>query len=142
MTIDLNKWHHDVHQVSRGMALKFNKATAADLERWAKALRGIASEMEAVCEDEMAEPALGEPIDATEHAQAVGVMVRVASRLSVKRRARDITELSLIRGGITIERDLPAETRLWLTGWTKTITGGEFVSLTVEIADEGARPSR
>jgi len=40
-----------------------------------------------------------------------------------------------IRGGITIERELPAKTRLWLTGWTKTITGGEFVSLLVEIAD-------
>src|ERR1700675_1846399 len=31
---------------------------------------------------------------------------------------------SNIRGGITIERDLPANTRLWLTGWTKTIPGG------------------
>jgi hypothetical protein len=28
-----------------------------------------------------------------------------------------------IRGGVTIERDLPANTRLWLTGWTKTIPG-------------------
>ena len=44
-----------------------------------------------------------------------------------------------IRGGITIERDLPANTRLWLTGWTKTISGGQFVSLRVEIADKGAR---
>ena len=45
-----------------------------------------------------------------------------------------------IRGGITLERALPAETRLWLTGWTKTIAGGQFVSLLVEIADEGGRP--
>ena len=45
-----------------------------------------------------------------------------------------------IRGGITIERDLPANTRLWLTGWTKTIAGGELVSIMVEIADEGGRP--
>jgi hypothetical protein len=44
-----------------------------------------------------------------------------------------------IHGGITIERDLRAGTRLWLTGWTKTIAGGEFVSLLVEIADEGGR---
>jgi hypothetical protein len=44
-----------------------------------------------------------------------------------------------IRGGITIERDLPANTRLWLTGWTKTIAGGEFVSLRVEIADKKGR---
>ena len=47
-----------------------------------------------------------------------------------------------IRGGITIERDLPAKTKLWLTGWTKTIGEGEFVSVLVEIADEGGRPSR
>ncbi len=40
-----------------------------------------------------------------------------------------------IRGGMTIERDLPAGTRLWLTGWTKAITGGEVVSVLVEIAD-------
>ena len=47
-----------------------------------------------------------------------------------------------IRGGITIERALPAKTKLWLTGWRKTIAGGQFVSLLVEIADEGGRPSR
>jgi hypothetical protein len=47
-----------------------------------------------------------------------------------------------IRGGITIERDLPAETKRWLTGWTKTIGGGEFVSVLVEIADEGGRPTQ
>jgi hypothetical protein len=41
-----------------------------------------------------------------------------------------------IRGGITIDRDLPAGTRLWLTGWTKTIVGGELVSVLVEIADK------
>jgi len=47
-----------------------------------------------------------------------------------------------IRGGITLERALPAKTKLWLTGWTKTIAGGRFVLLMVEIADEGGRPSR
>ena len=45
-----------------------------------------------------------------------------------------------IRGGITIERDLPASTRLWLTGWTKMIAGGEIVSLLVEIANKAGRP--
>jgi hypothetical protein len=44
-----------------------------------------------------------------------------------------------IRGGITIERDIPARTRLWLTGWTKRIPGGEWVSLLVEIADKFGR---
>ena len=47
-----------------------------------------------------------------------------------------------IRGGITIEHDLPAKTKLWLTGWTKTIAGGEFVSLLVEIAVKGGRERR
>ena len=47
-----------------------------------------------------------------------------------------------IRGGVTLERALPAKTKLWLTGWTKTIAGGQFVSLLVEIADEGGRPNR
>ena len=33
-------------------------------------------------------------------------------------------------------------TRLWLTGWTKTISGGEVVSLLVEIANKAGRPRR
>jgi hypothetical protein len=44
---DLNRWHHAIHQVTGDMALRFNKATAADLERWATALREVATEMEA-----------------------------------------------------------------------------------------------
>jgi hypothetical protein len=47
-----------------------------------------------------------------------------------------------IRGGITIDRDLPAKTKLWLTGWTRSIAGGEFVSVLVEIADESGRSNR
>lgn len=47
-----------------------------------------------------------------------------------------------IRGGITIERDLPANARLWLTGWTKTIPGGDVVCLLVEIANKAGRPRR
>jgi hypothetical protein len=47
-----------------------------------------------------------------------------------------------IRGGITIERGLPANTRLWLTGWTKAIPGGDVVSLLVEIANKAGRPRR
>jgi len=45
-----------------------------------------------------------------------------------------------IRGGITVERDVPANTRLWLTGWTKTIAGGQFVSVLLEVAEENGRP--
>ena len=29
---DLNEWHHTLHQVTGDMALRFNKATAADLD--------------------------------------------------------------------------------------------------------------
>jgi hypothetical protein len=48
LVADLNKWHHTIHEVTGDMALRFNKATAADLERWAKMLREVAEEMEAV----------------------------------------------------------------------------------------------
>jgi hypothetical protein len=52
MTIDLNRMHHAIHQVSGDMTLRFNKATTDDLARWAKALREIASEMEAPTPEE------------------------------------------------------------------------------------------
>src|SRR5262245_12332357 len=45
--IDLHRWHHAIHQVTGDMALRFNKASADDLERWARMLRDIADEMEA-----------------------------------------------------------------------------------------------
>jgi hypothetical protein len=45
--IDLNRWHHVIHQVTGGMALRFNRAVASDLESWAKTLRAVADEMEA-----------------------------------------------------------------------------------------------
>jgi len=44
--IDLNKMHYAIHQVSGDMALRFYKATAADLIRWAKMLRELAQDME------------------------------------------------------------------------------------------------
>jgi hypothetical protein len=44
---DLNKWHHAIHGVTGDMVLRFNKASTADLERRAKALRKVAEEMEA-----------------------------------------------------------------------------------------------
>ena len=47
-----------------------------------------------------------------------------------------------IRGGITINRALRAGTKRWLAGWTKPIAGGELVTILVEIAVEGGRPSR
>jgi len=46
--------------------------------------------------------ALGQPIDLSQHAQAVGAMVRVASRLGLQRRARDVgpTLGEILRRGI------------------------------------------
>jgi hypothetical protein len=44
--IDLNVWHHAIHQVTGDMALSFNTATRADLKRWASVLRSVAEEME------------------------------------------------------------------------------------------------
>ena len=45
--IDLNVWHHAIHQVTGDMALRFNRATIADLSRWARKLRTVADEMDA-----------------------------------------------------------------------------------------------
>jgi endogenous inhibitor of DNA gyrase (YacG/DUF329 family) len=59
--IDLNAWHHAVHQVTGDMALKFNRATATDLQRWAGMLRVVAGEMEDVsrdCSRDILSPAL------------------------------------------------------------------------------------
>lgn len=43
--IDLNVWHHAIHQVTGDMALCFNKATPADLRYWAATLQAVADEM-------------------------------------------------------------------------------------------------
>ena len=45
MMIHLTKLHRAVHQVSGSMALKFNRATVADLRHWAEALQAVADEM-------------------------------------------------------------------------------------------------
>jgi hypothetical protein len=43
--IDLNQLHHAAHQITGDMAVKFNTAAPADLERWAAALRTLADAM-------------------------------------------------------------------------------------------------
>jgi hypothetical protein len=43
--INLNAWHRAIHQVTGGMALRFNRATATDLAQWARMLRTVAEEM-------------------------------------------------------------------------------------------------
>ena len=51
--IDLNRLHHALHQVTGDIAVKFNRATPADLELWIKALRVIARAMEAAIRQEV-----------------------------------------------------------------------------------------
>jgi hypothetical protein len=46
--IDLNAWHHAIHQVTGDMALRFNRATADDLKRWSRALQRVTKEMQAL----------------------------------------------------------------------------------------------
>ena len=46
--IDLNVWHHALHQVTGGMALRFNRAGLTNLRAWAAELHAIASGMEVV----------------------------------------------------------------------------------------------
>jgi hypothetical protein len=50
MAINLNEWHHAVHQ-STGDPCASIEPTATDLERWARMLRSVAGEMEDVSRD-------------------------------------------------------------------------------------------
>ena len=57
---------------------------------------------------------LGESIDLSQHAQAISAMVRVATRLGLQRRARDITPtlaeyLKSKYGAASADNALPAE---------------------------------
>lgn len=44
-----------------------------------------------------------------------------------------------MRGAITIEQDLPAGTKLWLSAWSKQVAGADFISISAEIATTGGR---
>jgi hypothetical protein len=47
-----------------------------------------------------------------------------------------------MRGAITIEQDLPAGTKLWLSAWSKQVAGADFISISAEIATTGGRRRR
>jgi hypothetical protein len=47
-----------------------------------------------------------------------------------------------MRGALTIERDLPAGTKLWLVAWSKQIAGADFISISAEIAGNGGPRKR
>jgi hypothetical protein len=44
-----------------------------------------------------------------------------------------------MRGALTIEQDLPAGSKLWLSAWSKQIAGADFISISAEIAGNGGR---
>ena len=44
-----------------------------------------------------------------------------------------------MRGALTIEADLPAGTKLWLSGWSREVAGAPFISIQCEIAIGGPR---
>jgi hypothetical protein len=44
-----------------------------------------------------------------------------------------------MRGALTIERDLPAGTKLWLVAWSNQVRGADFISISAEIAIGGPR---
>lgn len=63
---DLNIWHHALHQVTGAMALRWCRATAWDLRRWAAELRAVAAAMEAAADHQ-------QPLDASQdHPGAAG----------------------------------------------------------------------
>jgi hypothetical protein len=43
---DLGPWHRRLHQVTGSMALRWVKATPAELTQWARELRAVADEMQ------------------------------------------------------------------------------------------------
>ena len=44
-----------------------------------------------------------------------------------------------MRGAITIEQDLPAGTKLWLSAWWRETAGAPWISISGEIASHGGR---
>jgi hypothetical protein len=47
-----------------------------------------------------------------------------------------------MRGAMTVEQDLPAGTKLWLSAWSKQIAGADFISISAEIAGNGGPRKR
>jgi hypothetical protein len=47
-----------------------------------------------------------------------------------------------MRGAITLETDLKAGTRLWLSAWWKEVSGCRFLSIAADVATHGGRNRR
>jgi hypothetical protein len=59
--IDLNAWHHALHQVTGTMALRWCKATPEDLRQWARELRAVAVAMDSTAAPSAAQ-AVADPV--------------------------------------------------------------------------------
>ena len=57
-------------------------------------------------------------------------------------RPRTVDRRPNLHGSITVESDIAAGQRLWVSGWTKKACGVEYVSLSVEVAGKGGRRRR
>jgi hypothetical protein len=42
-----------------------------------------------------------------------------------------------MRGEMTVEQDIAAGTKLWLSVWSKQIAGADFISISAEVASHG-----
>jgi hypothetical protein len=47
-----------------------------------------------------------------------------------------------MRGAITLEADLKAGTKLWLSAWWREVSGCRFLSIAADIATHGGRNRR
>jgi hypothetical protein len=41
------------------------------------------------------------------------------------------------RGAMTLEQDLKAGSKIWLSGWSRQVSGADFISLSAEVAVGG-----
>lgn len=57
---------------------------------------------------------------------------RKAGKGSISRRERESDKHPDWKGSITLDCDVKAGTKLWLSGWTKQSEAGEWVSLSAE----------
>jgi hypothetical protein len=78
-------------------------------------------------------------------AKAATPSIRAARGSLTGRWTARADSLPNLRGAITLERDLPAGSKLWLSGWTRTIGGpygAEYLSISATVAEGRPRKPR
>ena len=66
-------------------------------------------------------------------------MTRVAIGSITGSSAARVDNRPNMRGGVTVDRNLPVGTKLWLAAWSKRIAGADYISISAEIAIGGPR---